>query len=103
MRKYNLFIFLVMVLLFCSAFSKDNVDYKFSKEYQSSEGVVIFDHKIHSSERQKDCHACHSALDVFGGSMNELFAHNYCKNCHETHNGPTECNECHDRKKIAIK
>jgi len=74
--------------------------HKFIRTFQSTYGVVIFDHESHAMGRVKDCATCHSALKTFGGKVTELFAHNFCKLCHASRNGPTECNGCH-RKKIA--
>lgn len=103
MRKYSMLISLIMVLFFCSAFKLESDSYNFTREYQSSSGTVIFDHEAHAVDRNKDCVKCHNALEIFGGEVSELFAHNYCKTCHESQNGPTDCNGCHDRKKGALK
>ena len=103
MHRKGILISLVLVLLVCSGFKLDRDSYKFTKEYQSSSGVVAFDHESHSMGRAKDCNNCHSALKTFGGEVSELLAHNYCKACHEANNGPTECNGCHDQKKVVLK
>lgn len=103
MRKYSFLILLTFVAFFCCAFSEGSYDYKFKTEYQTSAGAVTFDHEVHSMDRLNDCHACHSALKAFGGSMTKLLAHNYCQNCHESSKGPTECNGCHHQKKVASK
>ncbi len=76
-----------------SATPTDNLNFK--KTFQSTEGVVTFDHGAHAYGRVKDCSECHSALKTFGNKVNELFAHNFCKACHESYNAPTECSGCH--------
>ena len=103
MHRKGILISLVLVLLICSGFTFDPENHKFTKEYQSSSGVVVFNHESHSMDRDKDCSNCHSALKIFGGEVSELLAHNYCKACHEANNGPTECNGCHDRKEVVLK
>jgi hypothetical protein len=96
---------LLMVFFFCSAFKLklDSDSHKFTKEYQTSSGVVSFDHEAHAMGRAKDCNSCHSALKTFGGEVSELLAHNYCKTCHEANDGPTECNGCHGQNKVVLK
>jgi hypothetical protein len=102
MFKCGLFITVLMGLLLANSSPATTEVYKFTRTFQSDYGAVIFDHESHAMGRVKDCAACHSALEVFGGQVNELFAHNFCKRCHATHGGPTECYDCH-RKKLVSK
>lgn len=102
MNRSGVSIVLVPVLFFCTAFSNENYNYKFIKEYQTSSGAVVFDHEAHAMSRQKDCHACHSALKVFGGTVSQLLAHNYCQDGYESNDGPKECNGCHIQGKVAL-
>ena len=87
----------LLAFLAISAFAE--VDYagdmKFTKTYKNPTGSVIFQHQKHAERFLDECGFCHSALSTFGGEVNELFGHTICKKCHESHNGPTECNECH--------
>lgn len=80
-----------------NAFAASTDSLNFKKTFQSKEGVVIFDHGAHAFGRVNDCAECHSALKAFGDEVNELFAHNFCKSCHETNNAPVECNGCHKK------
>lgn len=93
---------LLLSVLFVDAFATSTENLNFIKTLQSTEGVVTFDHGSHAYGRVKDCAECHSALKIFGNKVNELFAHNFCKDCHESHNGPTECSGCH-KEEIAEK
>jgi len=95
MLKLCLSILLVMGFLSAAALAVPTDDFRFKKTFQSAQGVVAFDHEAHALGRVKDCATCHSALKTFGGQVNELFAHNFCQNCHASKNGPTECNGCH--------
>ena len=95
MNKLFIPLLLVLSLLFVNAFASSTDKLNFKKNFQSTEGVVTFDHWAHAYGRVKDCAECHSALKTFGGEVNELFAHNFCKLCHTSNNGPTECNGCH--------
>lgn len=88
---------LLLILLPVNSFAAPSENYKFKLSFQSTEGVVTFDHESHAYGRLKDCAICHSALETFGGKVTELFAHNYCKTCHESNNVPTECNDCHKK------
>jgi len=88
----------ILSLLLVNSFAASADDYKFKITFKSTEGIVIFDHESHAYGRVKDCAICHSALKTFGGEVNELFAHNFCKTCHESNNAPTECNGCHKKE-----
>jgi hypothetical protein len=90
---------LLLSLVSVNVNATSSLDYKFIKTFQSSAGAVRFDHEAHAMGRVKDCAKCHSAMKTFGGKVSELFAHNFCKACHESNNGPTECNGCHRQKK----
>lgn len=95
MRKSGILIWLLTALFFVDAFAAEPKAHEFRKTYQTTAGVVVFDHAAHAMGRVKDCAFCHSGLKTFGGKMNELFAHTFCKKCHESGHGPTECNGCH--------
>ena len=87
----------LLVPLAFNALAAETEDYNFKRTFQTSYGVVVFDHEAHAMGRVKDCATCHSALKTFGG-ISALFAHNFCKTCHASRNGPTECNGCHHNK-----
>lgn len=95
MRRQAVLLVLFLSLSSVAAAADSEESYKFSKEYQTSEGTVVFHHEQHAFGRVNDCVFCHSALDSFGGEMNELFAHNFCQVCHESNEGPTDCKGCH--------
>ena len=84
-------------LLLNNAFAKNSDPYTFTKTYQSSSGDVVFSHDRHADQYAKDCAFCHSALKIFGGTVNELFAHNFCKNCHlqNSVHVSEDCSICH--------
>lgn len=103
MQKRCMLMSLALVFFFCTGFKLNDINYKFTKEYQTSSGTVTFDHEAHASGRDKDCVNCHSALETFGGEISELLAHNYCKACHEMKNGPTDCMGCHAQKTFTLK
>ena len=102
MNKHCILISLLLCLFYANSFAMVTDNYKFKKAFQSTSGVVIFDHEAHAMGRVKDCEFCHSALKIFGGKVNELFAHNFCKVCHDSSNGPTECNGCHNGKQVPM-
>ena len=85
MYHRSISISLLLGLFYVNAFAVTTDIYKFEKEYQSTLGVVTFDHEAHAMGRVKDCEFCHSALKTFGGQVNE------------SRNGPTECGGCHRR------
>ena len=84
-----------------SALASIEGDMNFTMVYNNSAGAVTFYHQKHTERFADDCGFCHSALETFGGKVNELFAHNVCKVCHESHNGPTRCEQCHSETKQA--
>ena len=100
MLRYSLPVSLLLSLLFVNAFATTNLNYKFKKTFQSTAGVVVFDHESHATGRTRDCAECHSALKAFGGEINELFAHNFCKLCHESNRASSECNGCHSEQSL---
>lgn len=96
---------LFAALIFTSPVSAERI-FDFTRTYASSAGAVTFNHQKHAEEYTHDCQLCHSALKVFGGTVNELFAHNYCKDCHArktARNGPTGCSGCHPGISISMK
>ena len=97
------FILLLLVFSVSSAFAGVQGDMNFTQVYQNSNGAVTFLHQKHADRFPDDCGYCHSALETFGGEVNELYAHKVCKLCHESHHGPIECKQCHSGKKQAKK
>ena len=90
---------LLIILLLCSlirtSVASIRGDFRFQKVYENAYGAVAFNHEKHAVNAVQDCGYCHSALKVFGGKVNELFAHKVCKVCHESKNLPAECVSCH--------
>ncbi len=70
-------------------------NFNFTKTYENSAGPVTFYHTKHAERFLEECAFCHSALETFGGEVTKLFGHEVCRKCHESHRGPTECNQCH--------
>jgi len=99
MRIYKQSIFILF--FFCASaghcFAGIRGDFRFQKVYENNYGTVTFNHEKHAVNAVKDCGYCHSALKIFGGKVNELFAHNVCKVCHESKNVPAECVSCHKK------
>ncbi|MCK4508071.1 MAG: cytochrome c3 family protein [Desulfuromonadales bacterium] len=97
--RRSLLIILLFSFLFSNSFADSDLNYKFTKTYQNSAGAVTFSHEQHALVYAKDCAQCHSALKIFGGEVNELFAHNFCKQCHldTSTGGPTDCVGCHNK------
>lgn len=98
MLRLWIFISLVLVLSEIDASAVTDADYKFNRTFPSSRGDVVFDHEAHAMGRVRDCATCHSALKTFGGKVDELFGHTFCKSCHEEEEGPTECSGCHKNR-----
>ena len=99
---YVMFIIVISTVTFAVANTADKYtagSLKFIKTYENSAGAVTFHHTRHAESFLDECGFCHSALRTFGGQVNELFGHKVCRVCHETHNGPLECNQCHDNQK----
>lgn len=101
MNKLFIPFLLFLNLFFVNAFATSTDNFIFKKTFQSTEGLVTFDHGAHAYGRAKDCAECHSALKAFGGHVTELFAHSFCKKCHESNNAPTECNGCHKKDSVS--
>ncbi len=93
--KQSIFIIFFLWVFASQGFADIRGNFRFQKEYENSYGTVPFDHEKHAVSAVKDCGYCHSALKVFGGKVNELFAHNVCKVCHASKNVPVECVSCH--------
>jgi len=102
MYKHYKIAFLLLFIFYADTLAATTDVYKFKTTFQSASGAVVFDHEAHAMGRVKDCSFCHSALKTFGGEVNELFAHKYCKICHESKGGPTECNGCHSGMQAPI-
>jgi len=83
MRIYKRSLFILF--LFCAfsgnCFAEIRGDFRFQKVYENGYGAVTFNHEKHAVSAVKDCGYCLSALKVFGGKVNELFAHKVCKVC----------------------
>ncbi|PLX81709.1 MAG: hypothetical protein C0616_03655 [Desulfuromonas sp.] len=71
--------------------------YQFSKTFQTKQGPVTFSHERHADTYAKDCAFCHVALNIFGGKMNKMFAHNFCNDCHVQReiSANKDCQYCH--------
>ncbi len=93
--KQSIFILFLWCVFAGNGFADIRGDFRFQKVYENSYGTVTFNHEKHAVSAVKDCGYCHSALKVFGGKVNELFAHNVCKVCHESKKVPAECVNCH--------
>ena len=91
----SLFMLLLWYAFAGTGFADIRGDFRFQKEYENSYGTVFFNHEMHAVSAVRDCGFCHSALKVFGGKVNEMFAHKVCKVCHESKNVPAECVNCH--------
>jgi hypothetical protein len=96
-----IFIFLWLILFLANSFASITGDYKFSKNYQSTSGVVTFHHDLHVNRSVEDCAFCHSALRIFGGEVDQLYAHKFCNNCHNAKGGPTKCMGCHEAFQVS--
>ena len=97
--KFKVILSVLTIVFFCSLAYSNDTNIQFTKKYQTSFGLVTFDHQSHAADRVNECAHCHSALKTFGG-INKLFAHNYCKTCHKANEGPTTCEGCHDGTQI---
>ncbi len=92
---------LILCIVVCSvtfSFAGIKGDLNFSKTYENSAGAVTFNHEEHSSRFLDECGFCHSALKTFGGKVDKLFGHKVCRVCHESHDGPIGCSQCHDKQ-----
>lgn len=75
-------------------------DPNFTKVYETSKGVVTFDHKVHA-DVTKDCVACHEILKQFNNKVTKDFGHKGCNTCHVKVNEqgskrtPVTCTDCH--------
>ena len=97
MSKQSLFIVFLLGGFVGSSLADIRGDFRFQKVYENSYGTVTFHHEKHAVSAVQDCGYCHSALKVFGGKVNELFAHKVCKVCHEARKVPAECVSCHQQ------
>ena len=97
-RFYSTLLLFILLSNVVFAIPDDNYissDFNFTKAYKNSAGTVIFYHGKHAERFLEECGFCHSALKTFGGTVNKLFAHKVCITCHESHEGPNQCNDCH--------
>lgn len=90
---------LAVVLLATASFA-DVGDPNFTKTYETSKGVITFNHYAHSVNME-DCAFCHGVLEQFDNVVSKDFGHKGCKACHkrvndnEGANAPTKCSGCH--------
>ena len=99
-NKQNLFILFLLCGFAGNSYADIRGDFRFQKVYENSYGAVTFNHEKHAVSAVRDCGYCHSALKVFGGTVNELFAHKVCKVCHESKQVPAECVNCHKQSQV---
>ena len=64
--------------------------------YENSKGNITFDHKAHQEKLGGDCAKCHEG-EPAKIAVDKDFGHNTCKGCHKEMNGPTKCNDCHQK------
>lgn len=64
--------------------------------FENKKGTITFNHKAHQEKLAGDCSKCHEGTPGKFG-INKDFGHNTCKACHKEMNGPTKCNECHQK------
>ena len=90
---------LLIILLLCSLIRTSVASirgvFRFQRVYENAYGAVTFNHEKHAGSAAHHSAYCHSALQVLGGKVNELFAHKVCKFCHESKNLPAESVSCH--------
>lgn len=64
--------------------------------FENKKGTITFKHKEHQDRLGGDCSKCHEGTPgKFGISKD--FGHTTCKGCHKEMNGPTKCNDCHQK------
>lgn len=75
---------------------------------------MIFDHKMHQTERVGKCFVCHENVSVSKDEKSiatippgkikgfgKEWAHKYCTDCHDLFGeGPVECKDCHRHKEM---
>lgn len=71
----------------------------FTKTYETSKGVVTFNHTVHSTTLP-DCRVCHSTEIPETIEVTKDWGHKMCKGCHKESistapNSPVRCNGCH--------
>jgi hypothetical protein len=73
---------------------------------------MIFNHKMHQSDRVGKCFVCHDNVSVSEDGkkvtttnpgkikgFGKVWAHKYCTDCHDVFGeGPVECKGCHNKK-----
>jgi len=94
MKKMLLIVLVVLLSVGVSLSAGTN----FTKTYNAKNGVVTFNHGVHSSKDK--CISCHTELDSFGGVVNKDFGHKVCKSCHRSSglkSAPTFCTGCHKK------
>lgn len=74
--------------------------------FPNSKGEVVFRHSKHlKSLKEHECIRCHRIENPTLKNIQSRFedhriAHSFCKGCHRDQGkGPTECHQCHNRKK----
>lgn len=64
--------------------------------FENKKGTITFKHKEHQDRLNGDCSKCHEGTPGKFGITKD-FGHNTCKGCHKEMNGPTKCNDCHQK------
>ena len=62
---------------------------------ENKKGAVTFNHKQHSESFA--CATCHGDGEPAKLELDMKSAHALCKTCHQEKNGPTKCNDCHNK------
>lgn len=94
----KMLVVIIAVVLTCACAYAADLDPNFVKTYDTSKGVVTFNHQSHA-ETLMECAGCHGQLEAYGG-VNKKFAHTACKECHKAMgsdypNSPVRCTGCH--------
>jgi hypothetical protein len=105
MKKFIVVLLFVLLSSFAYAGGGD-APQRFTKTYETSRGVITFNHLEHSNKRQS-CNACHDWVGQFTDvGINKDVGHKVCKVCHKKANldagnkaAPTICTGCHVKSK----
>jgi predicted lipoprotein with Yx(FWY)xxD motif len=65
--------------------------------FETAKGKVVFTHSDHQ-DAEKNCATCHqnNKFEKIAG-FNKDAAHKLCIDCHKQKQGPTKCDECHEK------
>jgi len=90
---------ILSVLLLCCLMTGPAIAETQQKQiiYNTTKGKVVFTHSDHQ-ESEKNCSTCHQD-NKFGkiAGFNKDAAHKLCIDCHKQKQGPTKCDECHEK------